>query len=48
MDKVCLKCGYPVMWSYGGWGHAPGYYGKRHVVKVAENERTDNDAGNTA
>lgn len=31
---VCGKCGHGAMRSYGGWGHAPGYSGKRHVVVV--------------
>lgn len=33
--ETCAKCGYPVMRSWGGYGHAPGYRGKRHVVTVA-------------
>ena len=35
---VCVKCGHRVMRSWGGWGHAPGYVGKRHVVVVAEED----------
>ena len=34
--EACAKCGYPVMRSWGGYGHAPGYSGKRHVVTVAQ------------
>jgi hypothetical protein len=33
--ETCAKCGYPVMRSWGGYGHAPGFTGKRHIVTVA-------------
>jgi hypothetical protein len=31
----CAKCGYPLSLTWGGYGHAAGYTGRRHVVKVA-------------
>lgn len=35
---VCVKCGHGAMRSWGGWGHAPGYSGSRHVVVVETQE----------
>ena len=39
--EVCSKCGHPVMRSWGGYGHAPGYRGKRHVVTVTNATDTE-------
>lgn len=36
--EVCAKCGHPIMRDWGGYGHAPGYRGRRHVVTVATRE----------